>query len=135
MPDNQFTFTTSNPTLAASIMALMNGNAPVQASAPVTAAPAAPVVPPAAPAAPAAPATPPAAPAAPTAPVAAAQPHGQAPEGWTIQHITGALAALGQNAAKGGPAAVAQILSDYGAKQVSQLDPAKWPEIYARATA
>lgn len=84
---------------------------------------------------PAAVAPPPAAVAPPpvTAPAPAA--HGPAPAGWTVQHVTSALQALGSNSAKGGPAAVKTILAEFGATKISDLDPARWPEVYARATA
>jgi hypothetical protein len=67
------------------------------------------------------------------APVAA--PQGEAPPGWTLAHITGALQALGANAAKGGPAAVAALLAKYGVKSVTGINPALWPQVYAEATA
>ena len=107
--------------------------APAAAPAPApAAAPAAPPAPPAPPPAPAAPAPAPVPPA--PAPVAAA-PQGEAPPGWTIAHVTGALQALGANAAKGGPAAVAALLTKYGAKSVTGINPALWPQVYADATA
>lgn len=112
-----FTFTTDDPALAAQAMALFSGG---KATAPATAPAPAPV-----PAAPAPVATPP-------APVA---PQGEAPPGWTIAHVTGALQALGANAAKGGPAAVAALLTKYGAKSVTGINPALWPQVYADATA
>ena len=77
--------------------------------------------------------TPAPAPAPAPAPVAA--PQGEAPPGWTIAHVTGALQALGANAAKGGPAAVAALLTKYGAKSVTGINPALWPQVYADATA
>ena len=65
----------------------------------------------------------------------AAQQHGAAPPGWTIQHVTSALQALGANPAKGGPAAVKAVLAEFGVTKVTDIDPARWPEVYAKATA
>ena len=98
---------------------------PVAAPAPVPAPP---------PAAAPAPAPVPAAPAPAPVPVAAQQ-HGAAPPGWTIQHVTSALQALGANPAKGGPAAVKAVLAEFGVTKVTDIDPARWPEVYAKATA
>ena len=142
---NTFTFSTEDAALAAKIAALMSGgpSAPAvapPAPAPVAAAPApAPVVAPPAPVA-APPAPPVAAPVAPPAPVAAPAPaaqrqHGAPPPGWTIQHVQSALQALGTNPAKGGPAAVKAILEQLGAKKIAEVDPARWPDLYAAATA
>ena len=143
---NTFTFSTEDAALAAKIAALMSGgpSAPAvapPAPAPVAAAPApAPVVAPPAPAPVAAPPAPPAAaPVAPPAPAAAPAPaaqqqHGAPPPGWTIQHVQSAMQALGTNPAKG-PAAVKAILEQFGVKKVTEVDPARWPELYAAATA
>jgi hypothetical protein len=68
------------------------------------------------------------------APVAQQQ-HGAPPQGWTIQHVQSALQALGTNPGKGGPAAVKAILEQFGAKKIAEVDPARWPELYAAATA
>ena len=144
-----FTFTTDDPALAAQALAMFSGGkatalvatalvATAPAPAPVPAAPApAPVATPPAPAPVATPPAPPTAPAPAPAPAAApaAQPQGEAPPGWTIAHVTGALQALGANAAKGGPAAVAALLTKYGAKSVTGINPALWPQVYADATA
>jgi len=133
---NTFTITTDDADLHAKLLAVVNGGAAPAAAmtaaspalaAPTTTAPA----PMAAPAAP----VPPAAPAAAPAPAAPAVAHGPAPAGWTQEHIVSALGALGANAAKGGPAAVQKLLQEYGATSVSGLNPAQWPEIYAKATA
>jgi|LNFM01.2.fsa_nt_gb hypothetical protein len=105
--------------------------APVAAPAPAP-VPTPPPVPVAAPAP--VPAPPPAAPAPAPVPVAAQQ-HGAAPPGWTIQHVTSALQALGANPAKGGPAAVKAVLAEFGVTKVTDIDPARWPEVYAKATA
>lgn len=105
--------------------------APVAAPAPAP-VPTPPPVPVAAPAP--VPAPPPAAPAPAPVPVAAQQ-HGAAPPGWTVQHVTSALQALGANPAKGGPAAVKAVLAEFGVTKVTDIDPARWPEVYAKATA
>jgi hypothetical protein len=49
--------------------------------------------------------------------------------------VQSALQALGTNPAKGGPAAVKVVLEQFGAKKVAEVDPARWPELYAAATA
>lgn len=139
-----YTFGTNDPALAQRIMDLMNGGSPqAQATLPLP-PPAATVianaVPPAAPPAPPAPvAPPPAAPAAPAAPppaAPAAPAHGPAPEGWTIDHVRGALTTMAQNPAKG-PAAVGALLAKYtgGAPDLKLVDPAQWPNLYSEATA
>jgi hypothetical protein len=112
--------------------------APVRGEAPpapgpvqVTAAP--PVQVTAAPVAPPAPV-----PVAPPAPVPVASPpaaRGEAPPGWTIQHIQGVLQQLATNPAKGGPQAVMNILQHFGVTTVRDIDPARWPEVYQMATA
>lgn len=144
---NTYSFTTDDPALASKLAALMSGGPSAPAAAPPAAAPVAapaPVAPPAPVAAPAAPAAPPAppvaVPVAPPAPVAAPAPvaqqqHGAPPPGWTIQHVQSALQALGTNPAKGGPAAVKAILEQFGAKKIAEVDPARWPDLYAAATA
>jgi hypothetical protein len=127
---NTYTFTTDDAALASKLAALMSGGPSAPAAAP-----------PAAPAAPAAPPAPPvAAPVAPPAPVAASAPvaqqqHGAPPPGWTIQHVQSALQALGTNPAKGGPSAVKAILEQFGAKKIAEVDPARWPDLYAAAAA
>jgi hypothetical protein len=140
---NTYTFTTDDAALASKLAALMSGQPSAPAAAPPAApAPvAAPPAPPAPVAAPAAPPAPPvAAPVAPPAPVAAPAPvaqqqHGTPPPGWTIQHVQSALQALGTNPAKGGPSAVKAILEQFGAKKIAEVDPARWPDLYAAATA
>jgi hypothetical protein len=139
---NTFTFSTEDAALAAKIAALMSGGPSVPAVAPPAPAAAPAPAPVAAPVAapPAPPAPPVAAPVAPPAPVAAPAPvaqkqHGEPPQGWTIQHVQSALQALGTNPAKGGPAAVKAILEQFGAKKIAEVDPARWPELYAAATA
>lgn len=130
-----YTFGTNDPALAQRIMDLMNGGSPqAQAALPLPL----PATPPAAPPA-ASPVAPPAAPAAPAAPppaTPAAPAHGPAPEGWTIDHVRGALTTMAQNPAKG-PAAVGALLSKYtgGAPDLKLVDPAQWPNLYAEATA
>ncbi len=130
---NTYQFGTNDPALAQRILDLMNGGSP-QAQASLPLPPAAPPAPPAAPAAPVAPPAPAAPPAAPAAPAAPA--HGPAPEGWTIDHVRGALTTMAQNPAKG-PAAVGALLSKYtgGAPDLKLVDPAQWPNLYAEATA
>ena len=49
--------------------------------------------------------------------------------------MTGALQALGANPAKGGPAGVKALLAEFGATKVTDVDPARWPELHSRATA
>ena len=141
---NTFTFSTEDAALAAKIAALMSGGPSVPAVAPPAPAAVPAPAPVAAPPAPAPVAAPPAphvaAPVAPPAPVAAPAPvaqqqHGAPPQGWTIQHVQSALQALGTNPAKGGPAAVKAILEQFGAKKIAEVDPARWPELYAAATA
>lgn len=138
---NTFTFSTEDAALAAKIAALLSGGPSVPAVAPPAPAAASLPAPVAAPPAPAPVAAPPApAPVAPPAPVAAPAPvaqqqHGAPPQGWTIQHVQSALQALGTNPAKGGPAAVKAILEQFGAKKIAEVDPARWPELYAAATA
>ena len=136
---NIYTFSTEDTALAAKIAALMSGGPSVPAVAPPAPAAAPAPAPVAAPVA-APPAPPVAAPVAPPAPVAAPAPvaqqqHGAPPPGWTIQHVQSALQALGTNPAKGGPAAVKAILEQFGAKKIAEVDPARWPELYAAATA
>lgn len=89
-------------------------------------APAAPpvVAPPTAAAPPAPPAAPPAAPA-----------HGQPPPGWTIEHIKSAGEAFTKDPSKGGPAAMKAICEAFGAKRLTTVDPARWPDLYAALTA
>lgn len=143
-----YTITTDNPNLYGRLfqMTLDPANhapggspapAPVQAApAPVAAPAPAPVpTPPPAAVTPPPPAAAPAPAPVPAAPPPAAQQHGAAPPGWTIQHVQSALQALGANAAKGGPAAVKAILTEFGVTKVTDIDPARWPEVYAKATA
>jgi hypothetical protein len=144
---NTFTFTTDDPNIAQQALVLFGAMAgpvvakvqpattatAVAAPPPPPAAAAAAPVPPPAPVAP--PAAPPPPPAAPTPPPAPAPVQQAAPEGWTLEHVTGALRALAGNPAKGGPSAVAAILTKYGAKTASALNPAQWPQVYADATA
>ena len=135
---NTFTFSTEDAALAAKIAALMSGGPSAPAAAPPAPASAPVAAPPAPVAAP--PVPPVAAPVAPPAPVAAPAPaaqqqHGAPPPGWTIQHVQSALQALGTNPAKGGPAAVKAVLEQFGAKKIAEVDPARWPELYAAATA
>ncbi len=139
-----YTFGTNDPALAQRIMDLMNGGTPQAQAAlplplPAAPAPVVPAAPAAPPVVPAAPAAPPAAPVAPpvVAPPAAAAPaHGQTPEGWTIDHVRGALTAMAQNPAKG-PAAVGTLLAKYtgGQPDLKLVDPAQWPNLYSEATA
>ena len=89
------------------------------------AAPPMPVAPPVAP-----PITPPAAPAAPVAAPPAAPAHGQAPPGWIIDHVKGAAEAFTKDPSKGGPAAMKAILDQFGAKRITGVDPARWPDLY-----
>lgn len=128
-----YTITTDNPNLYGRLFQMTldpanhaPGGSP--APAPVPTPPPAAVTPPPPVAAPA-PAP------VPAAPPPAAQQHGAAPPGWTIQHVQSALQALGANAAKGGPAAVKAILTEFGVTKVTDIDPARWPEVYAKATA
>lgn len=134
-----YSFGTNDPALAQRIMDLMNGGSPQAQAAlplppPVAPTPVVPAVPaaPPAPVAPAAPVAPPVV----APPVAAAPAHGAAPEGWTIDHVRGALTAMAQNPAKG-PAAVGALLSKYtgGAPDLKLVDPAQWPNLYSEATA
>jgi hypothetical protein len=111
---NTYSFTTDDAALASKIAALMSGGPSVPAAAP--------------------PPPPPPPPVAAPAPVAQQQ-HGAPPPGWTIQHVQSTLQALGTNPAKGGPAAVKAILEQFGAKKIAEVDPARWPELYAAATA
>ena len=139
---NRFTFGTDDPVLAQNIMNLMTGG-PVQIEGVGSVAPPTPATAPALTMAvpqPPVVTAPPAAPAAPTpapapTPPPAAQPAGDAPPGWTIDHVRGAAQALAQNPAKGGPAALKALLQKFGAKAISDLDPARWPEFYSEATA
>lgn len=129
--NNSYTFTTDDPNLAGSIMALMTGTvsapatqtATVPAAAPPVAVPApAPVAPP-----PAAVAPPPVAAPPPTPAV----PKGDPAPGWTIEHPRSALAAL---AGVKGPAAVAAVLGKFGTTSIGDADPATWHLIHAAAT-
>jgi hypothetical protein len=52
-----------------------------------------------------------------------------------VEHVKSALQSLGGNAAKGGPAAVKALLAQFGAAKIGDVDPARWPELYAAATA
>ena len=138
---NTYQFGTNDPALAQRIHDLMNGGSPqAQATLPLplpVATVIANAVPPAAPPAPPAPAAPPpAAPAAPPPAAPAAPAHGPAPEGWTIDHVRGALTTMAQNPAKG-PAAVGALLAKYtgGAPDLKLVDPAQWPNLYSEATA
>lgn len=127
---NTFTFTTSDPDTAAKLHAIMAGTASSAPKSAPAAAPA-PVAAPA-PSAPAPVATP--APVAAPTPVAAPAPqapHGSPAPGWTMAHVQSALTGL---AAKKGPAAVQDILTQFGAASVSGLDPARWHEVYQAAT-
>ena len=123
-----YTITTEDPNLYQRLfqMTLDPANHGAAQSAPV----ATPVTPPPPPVV-AAPPPPPVV----AAPPPAAQQHGAAPPGWTIQHVTSALQALGGNPATGGPAAVKAILAEFGVTKITDLDPARWPDVYAKATA
>ena len=59
-------------------------------------------------------------------PVAA---RGTAPEGWTEAHIAHAAKA---HADTFGPASLKALVQEFGASRATQIDPARWPEAYAR---
>lgn len=132
------TFVNSGAQIAAAVAPI---GSPAANVASVVAAVTAPPAPPAnaisvVPAAPLPPPPPVVAPPAPPAPPAApVVQHGPAPEGWTIDHVRGAATTLAQTPAKGGPGKVKEIFAQFGAKKIDEVDPARWPELYALLTA
>ena len=54
---------------------------------------------------------------------------GTAPEGWTEAHIAHAAKA---HADAFGPASLKALVQEFGASRATQIDPARWPEAYAR---
>lgn len=90
----------------------------------------APVAPPATHAAlpPAAPVAPPVVEHAPP-PAPAKKPKGEAPAGWTKEHIVNAAKTHGE---VHGPAALKAIAESYGEKKVTDVDPALWPQLYGQ---
>lgn len=110
----------AQPTPSTVLAAVQVAAAPAPSAPPVAAAPA-PV-----------PTPPPAAAPAPAAPTPA---HGPAPAGWTVDHVKSAATAFAANPAKGGPAALKAILTEFGAARAGEVDPARWPELYQRLTA
>ena len=127
MTKHSYSFHTEDAAIAAKIFDLLKGHAPAAAvSAPVAPTPIA------APAQVAA--VPPAAQAPVVAPPAAEppKPKGEAPPGWTREHITSAALAHSQTK---GPASLKAIVEGFGEKKATEVDPARWPDLYAALTA
>lgn len=128
MTKHSYSFHTEDAAIAAKIFDLLKGHAPAAAlaavpSAPIAAPAQAAAVPPAPVVAPPA-AEPPAA--------EPPKPKGEAPPGWTRDHITSAALAHSQNK---GPASLKAIVESFGEKKATEVDPARWPDLYAALTA